>query len=102
MSLPFPSLIIERGALVPRGSFAEAQAAFLRPDPRTVRELEALVRARQAGIVAHFYMDPELQGVLARLDWPHVHVSDSLLMADRAVAMAEAGVRSVIVPASTS
>jgi quinolinate synthase len=94
---PFPSLTITRRALTPEGSFAEAQAAYLRPDPRTVGELEALVRAKNVGIVAHFYMDPELQGVLARLTWPEVHVSDSLLMADRAVAMAANGVRSVVV-----
>lgn len=93
----FPSLLIGKDALVPRGAFAEAQAAYLRPDPRTVAELEALVRARNVGIVAHFYMDPELQGVLARLDWPFVHVSDSLLMADKAVEMARRGASAVIV-----
>ncbi len=94
---PFPSLTITRHGLTPEGSFAEAQATFLRPDPRTVEELDALVRAKNVGIVAHFYMDPELQGVLARLSWPEVHVSDSLLMADRAVTMAADGVRSVVV-----
>ena len=33
------------------------------------------------------------QGVLssAAEQWPHIHISDSLVMADRAVAMAEAG-----------
>jgi quinolinate synthase len=95
--LPFPSLVIGKGALIPNGAFAEAQAAFLRPDPRTVAELEALVRAKDIGIVAHFYMDPELQGVLGRLDWPHVFVSDSLLMADRAVQMAQAGAKAIVV-----
>ena len=29
--------------------------------------------------------------------WPHIHISDSLVMADRAVAMAEAGCRAVCV-----
>ncbi len=96
-STPFPSLLIEPNLLVPRGAFAEAQAAYLRPDPRTVSELEGLVRARHVGIVAHFYMDPELQGVLSRLDWPFVHVSDSLLMADKAVEMARGGAKAVIV-----
>lgn len=96
-SAPFPSLVIAKDALVPNGSFAEAQAAFLRPDPRTVSELDALVRAREVGIVAHFYMDPELQGVLARLRWPFVHVSDSLLMADKAVEMAKKGAKAIIV-----
>lgn len=96
-SAPFPSLVISKDALTPSGSFAEAQAAFLRPDPRTVSELDALVRARHVGIVAHFYMDPELQGVLARLKWPLVHVSDSLLMADKAVQMAKEGAKAIIV-----
>src|SRR5690606_12320637 len=47
--------------------------------------------------VAHFYMDPELQGVLSALSWPHVHISDSLLMADAAVKMVEAGCRRIVV-----
>merc|ERR1711998_473703 len=43
------------------------------------------------GVVAHFYMDPELQGLLAGVDWPHIVVADSLVMGDSAVRMAEAG-----------
>jgi len=37
-------------------------------------------------------MDPEVQGVLtaAQKRWPHIHISDSLVMADTAVRMAEA------------
>jgi quinolinate synthase len=42
-------------------------------------------------------MDPELQGVLSACDWPHIHVSDSLAMADRAIVMAEQGVRTITV-----
>jgi quinolinate synthase len=42
-------------------------------------------------------MDPELQGVLSACDWPHVHVSDSLAMVDRAIAMAEQGVSTIVV-----
>lgn len=93
----FPSLKITATSLVPQGSFAEAQAAFLRPDPRFVSDLTSLLREKNAGVVAHFYMDPELQGVLAACDWPHIHVSDSLAMADRAIAMAEQGVRTIAV-----
>jgi quinolinate synthase len=93
----FPSLIIRADALEPLGSFAEAQAEYLTPDRGTVAELEALVRAHDAGIVAHFYMDPELQGVLSSLDWPHIQISDSLLMADAAVRMVEAGAKTIIV-----
>ncbi|MGB5222253.1 MAG: quinolinate synthase NadA, partial [Polyangiales bacterium] len=98
MTLPvFPSLRITADALVPRGAFAEAQAAFLKPDPELVAELTNLLRSKNAGVVAHFYMDPELQGVLSSCDWPHIHVSDSLAMADRAIAMAEQGVGTVAV-----
>lgn len=98
MTLPvFPSLRITADALVPRGAFAEAQAAFLKPDPDLVAELTNLLRSKNAGVVAHFYMDPELQGVLFSCDWPHIHVSDSLAMADRAIAMAEQGVGTVAV-----
>jgi quinolinate synthase len=98
MTLPvFPSLRITADALVPQGAFAEAQAAFLRPDPGLVAQLESLLRKKNAGVVAHFYMDPELQGVLSACDWPHIHVSDSLAMADRAIAMAEHGVSTIAV-----
>jgi quinolinate synthase len=98
MTLPvFPSLKITSDELVPKGAFAEAQAAFLRPDPELVMELTTLLRDKNAGVVAHFYMDPELQGVLSSCDWPHIHVSDSLAMADRAIAMAEQGVSTVVV-----
>ena len=98
MPLPvFPSLRITADALVPQGAFAEAQAAFLRPDPEHVTRLTELLREKNAGVVAHFYMDPELQGVLSACDWPHIHVSDSLAMADRAIAMAEQGVRTIAV-----
>ena len=99
MALPvFPSLKITANALTPKGAFAEAQAAFLKPDPELVTRLNILLREKNVGVVAHFYMDPELQGVLSACDWPHIHVSDSLAMADRAIAMAEAGARGVWVP----
>ena len=98
MTLPvFPSLRITADALVPEGAFAEAQAAFLRPDPELVTQVTSLLRDKNAGVVAHFYMDPELQGVLYACDWPHIHVSDSLAMADRAIAMAEQGVSVIAV-----
>jgi len=93
----FPSLTVEATNLRPQGAFAKAQAIFLRPEPLSVKRLETQLAATQTGIVAHFYMDPELQGVLAACSYPHVHISDSLAMADRAVQMARAGVRSIIV-----
>lgn len=93
----FPSLVIRAAGLQPRGAFAEAQAEFLSPAPDTTRELAELLRRHQAGVVAHFYMDPELQGVLSACDWPHIHISDSLLMADKAIEMARAGARTIVV-----
>ena len=44
-------------------------------------------------------MDPEVQGVLttAAQRWPHIHISDSLVMADRAITMVEEGCTTVAV-----
>lgn len=94
---PFPSLLIRASGISAQGAFAEAQASYLDPDPAEVAELGALLREKNAGIVAHFYMDPELQGVLAATDWPFIHISDSLVMADRAVEMARAGAKTIVV-----
>lgn len=94
---PFPSLLIRASGISAQGAFAEAQASYLDPDPAEVAELGALLREKNAGIVAHFYMDPELQGVLAATDWPFIHISDSLVMADRAVEMAKAGAKTIVV-----
>ena len=97
MHSSFPSLVIGRDGLVPQGAFAQAQATYLNPDPATVEALRALLQRCNAGVVAHFYMDAELQGVLTAVDWPHVSIADSLKMADAAVAMARAGVSAVAV-----
>src|SRR5688500_13452736 len=94
---PFPSLLIRADGFEPRGAFAAAQASFLEPDPMLVRELDRLLAEQQIGVVAHFYMDAELQGVLAACSSPHVHVADSLQMAERAVQMAQQGARAIAV-----
>jgi len=96
-SQPFPSLLIRHDSLSPQGAFAESQAAFLEPDPADVSRLAAALQRLNAGVVAHYYMDPELQGVLAACDWPHIAISDSLKMAADAVAMAEAGIGTIYV-----
>ena len=96
-SAPFPSLTITEDALTPEGSFAEAQAEFLSPDPASVAALDEQLAAKKIGVVAHFYMDPELQGALSACAWPHVGISDSLKMADAATAMVEAGCEHVVV-----
>ena len=93
----FPSLKINASGFSPNGTFAEAQAEYLRPDSESVSRLDTLLKSNNAGIVAHFYMDPELQGVLGGLEHPHVFTSDSLAMADAAVSMAEQGVKRIIV-----
>lgn len=93
----FPSLVIRRGGLEPRGGFAHAQASFLNPDPRSVAALERLLRQKKVGVVAHFYMDPKLQGVLAACDWPLMSIGDSLEMAGRAAEMARSGARAIAV-----
>ncbi len=97
MAGSFPTLRITADALIPEGAFAEAQAAYLRPQSVLVQQLDALLREKNIGVVAHFYMDPELQGVLSACEWPHIGVSDSLVMADRGIRMAEAGCQSVVV-----
>ncbi|RLB60971.1 MAG: hypothetical protein DRI90_12450, partial [Deltaproteobacteria bacterium] len=83
----FPSLVIRTDELVAQGAYAEAQADFLSPDPATVAALGQLLEKHRVGVVAHFYMDPELQGVLTACDWPHIHISDSLMMADAGIRM---------------
>lgn len=80
-----------------QGSFAQAQAHFLTPDMTLVHELDSLAETKNLGIVAHFYMDPELQGVLSAMRWPHTFVADSLAMGEEASRMAEKGVTSIAV-----
>lgn len=93
----FPSLLIRADGFDAQGAFARAQADYLEPDPETVARLEAALRRDELGIVAHFYMDAELQGALSACNWPHLHIADSLQMADRALAMAAGGARAIIV-----
>eukprot|EP00889_Picochlorum_renovo_P000288 jgi/Picre1/27318/NNA_000287.t1 len=95
----FPSLVVSRDGTVPQGAFAESQQKFLEPNKEQVASLVNLLKEKKIGIVAHFYMDPEVQGVLsaAAAEWPHIKISDSLVMADGAVAMAEAGCTTVAV-----
>lgn len=75
------------------------QAKFLSPDQSKISELVNALTEKEIGIVAHFYMDPEVQGILtaAKRQWPHIHISDSLVMADSAVQMAEAGCKYIAV-----
>ena len=44
----------------PQGAFAEAQALFLHPAEEQVSQLASVLAANKMGVVAHFYMDPEV------------------------------------------
>ncbi|KAH9317552.1 hypothetical protein KI387_019321 [Taxus chinensis] len=96
---PFPSLLITTEDISTQGSFAEAQAKYLSPDASKVAELVDALKEKQIGAVAHFYMDPEVQGVLVatKHEWPHIHILDSLVMADQALKMVEAGYKTIVV-----
>ena len=69
------------------------------PDESRVQELVNVLKENNIGVVAHFYMDPEVQGVLtaAQKQWPHIQISDSLVMADKAVKMAQSGCKYITV-----
>lgn len=88
---------ISENEISAQGSFAEAQANYLKPDMQVVKELDALLHEKKMGIVAHFYMDPELQGILSSLSWPHTFIADSLAMGEAAAKMAKKGIQSVAV-----
>ncbi|XP_048443899.1 quinolinate synthase, chloroplastic-like [Pyrus x bretschneideri] len=90
---PFPSLVVTADGFRAKGSFAEAQARCLFPDESKVEELVNVLKEKKIGVVAHFCMDPEFQGILtaAQKHWPHIHISDSLVMADSAMTLAKAG-----------
>lgn len=94
---PFPSILISENDISAQGSFAEAQANYLKPNMQVVKELDALLHEKKMGIVAHFYMDPELQGILSSLSWPHTFIADSLAMGEAAAKMAAKGIQSVAV-----
>jgi hypothetical protein len=91
MMKPFPSLLLgANGSITASGSFAESQKVFLQPDSESVNQIVELLRQTNTGIVAHYYMDVELQGVLqaVRQQLPnHVGIADSLKMGDMAVDM---------------
>lgn len=90
---PFPSITVRSdGVLSANGTFAESQLAYLSPDESDVAELDSALRQANMGVVSHYYMDPQLQGVLAACPtWPHMVTSDSLAMGDMAVKMVKEG-----------
>nr|CCA20374.1 quinolinate synthetase A protein putative [Albugo laibachii Nc14] len=96
-SQPFPSILISDQNISAQGSFAQAQAKYFKPDEEIATELDTLLHEKNMGIVAHFYMDPELQGILNALTWPHTFIADSLAMGEAASRMAVEGVDSLAV-----
>ncbi|KAL3770477.1 hypothetical protein ACHAW5_001490 [Stephanodiscus triporus] len=118
----FPSLVIgPNRSLTPLGSFASAQAAFLDPPDDVVEDLLDRLVELNVGIVAHYYMDVELQGVLHAVrrrqmdmlsrgngggvvgvgrsvpEYPLVAIADSLRMGDDAVRMCAENSASAII-----
>lgn len=101
---PFPSIVLgPEQSVTPQGSFAEAQAEFLDPDLDMVETLKEGLLKTDIGIVAHYYMDVELQGILQSLRNSHpelkhrIGIADSLKMGDQAVDMCrDHGVTSIV------
>lgn len=100
----FPSIVITSdGSISAQGPFAEAQAQFLKPDEEAVKELAESLKKANMGVVAHYYMDVELQGVLTSIkqeqlkesDTSRIAIADSLAMGDFAVKMCEDGATSI-------
>lgn len=60
----FPSLLISSDGVQAVGVFAEVQAQYLQPDPQQVQQLGSLLREKKIGVVAHFYMDPQVCGAV--------------------------------------
>lgn len=56
----FPSLLIRHDSVAPQGVFAEVQAQYLQPDPQQVAQLAEVLSSKHIGVVAHFYMDPQV------------------------------------------
>eukprot|EP00878_Enallax_costatus_P014265 GHUV01014921.1.p1 GENE.GHUV01014921.1~~GHUV01014921.1.p1 ORF type:complete len:256 (+),score=54.72 GHUV01014921.1:168-935(+) len=56
----FPSLVISRDSVQAEGVFAEVQAQYLQPDQQQVQQLGSLLKEKKIGVVAHFYMDPQV------------------------------------------
>jgi len=102
----FPSIIIDKNGIKPQGSFAEAQTEFLDPDMDTVHTISNKLSKANMGIVAHYYMDVELQSVLQQVSKlqdvetrqrkgnnvpiaSNVAIADSLAMGEYAVKMVQ-------------
>jgi quinolinate synthase len=86
---------ISASGIASEGSYAQNLADYLTPDKATVGKLDAQLTKKRVGVVSHYYMDAELQGTLAALEWENVFCADSLAMGQAAVRMAKSGVSSI-------
>ena len=76
---------------------------FLKPDMEAVNDLAANLKESNMGVVAHYYMDVELQGVLTTIKkqqleqtgTSRIAIADSLAMGDFAVKMCQDGATSI-------
>lgn len=76
---------------------------FLKPDEEAVKDLAAKLKEANMGVVAHYYMDVELQGVLTSIQKQQLNengssriaIADSLAMGDFACKMCEDGATSI-------
>ena len=93
----FPSLTITQRSLIPNNLFSKRQAEFLNSDNQYTQSLSSLLLKKKIGLVAHFYMDAEIQGVISKLPPTQRLISDSLLMGQGAVDQAKNGAKHVIV-----
>ncbi|KAK8800758.1 hypothetical protein WA158_000083 [Blastocystis sp. Blastoise] len=92
----FPSLKIYADKVEANGQFAETQAQFLNVDMKLVNELDHFMESEKIGIVAHFYMDAEIQGLLSKLKSKHIAIADSLVMGQKACNMVKDGCKNII------
>jgi len=94
----FPSLVISANDFIPKGSYAERQAEFLKPDLNIVKKIDNVLKNKKIAVNAHFYMDAELQGIITNCKTPNgVFIADSLAMADQCVKQVKSGFKSVAV-----
>ena len=56
------------------GEYATAQAKYLNPSEDIANKLVAVLKEKKIGVVAHYYMDPEVQGVLTKVNLQLEHV----------------------------
>ncbi len=93
----FPSLSITSKKLIPNGSYAERQAEYLNPDQDRIYSINKMLEQKKVGLVAHFYMDAELQGVISRCNPNHMFIADSLAMGQAAINQAKNGIEKIVV-----